>query len=108
MCRFHGGGAPQVKLKALERLKAMQPQALTTLEGLLTRSEFPTVQLAAVKDVLDRTEGKAMERVQADVDGSLQITWIGMTREKPNENGVLPPAGNAPVLEAELPEREST
>lgn len=58
---MHGGGNPAVKFKAMERLKALQPKAITTLETLLDRSEFPTVQMAAVRDVLDRTEGKAAE-----------------------------------------------
>jgi hypothetical protein len=75
VCRMHGGGAPQVKAAALERLKLMQPKALDTIDRLLGREEFPTVQLAAAKDVLDRTEGKAMERVEQHVDGDLVITW---------------------------------
>ncbi len=61
---MHGGSAPQVRFAALERLKALQPQAITTLEKLLNREEFPTVQMAAVRDVLDRTEGKAAESLR--------------------------------------------
>lgn len=64
VCRKHGGAAPQVKQKAQERLKAMQPLALNTIEGLMGRDEFPTVQLAASKAVIDWTEGRAMERVE--------------------------------------------
>lgn len=64
VCRMHGGAAPQVKFAAMERLKALQPKAVTTLETLLDRSEFPTVQMAAVRDVLDRTEGKAPDSVK--------------------------------------------
>jgi hypothetical protein len=64
VCRMHGGSAPQVKLAALERLKALQPKAITVLESLLDREEFPTVQMAAVRDVLDRTEGKPAESVK--------------------------------------------
>lgn len=64
VCRMHGGSAPQVKAKALERLKALQPKAITVLESLLDRQEFPTVQMAAVRDVLDRTEGKPAESVK--------------------------------------------
>ena len=75
VCRMHGGAAPQVKAAALERLKLMQPKALDTLDRLLGREEFPTVQLAAVKDVLDRTEGKAMERVEQHVDGDITLQW---------------------------------
>ena len=64
VCYYHGGAAPQVEFKAQERLKALQPQAITVLETLLDRSEFPTVQMAAVRDVLDRTEGKPAESVK--------------------------------------------
>lgn len=75
VCRMHGGAAPQVKFAAMERLKALQPKAVTTLETLLDRSEFPTVQMAAVRDVLDRTEGKAPEaiRITGKDDGPLEI-----------------------------------
>jgi hypothetical protein len=64
VCRMHGGSAPQVKLAAKERLMALQPLAIQTLNNLLKREEFPTVQLGAAKDVLDRTDGKAFEQPQ--------------------------------------------
>jgi len=69
VCRLHGGAAPQVKLAAMARLKAMQPKALDTLEALMDRDEFPTVQLQASKAVIDWTEGKAKESVQMEVSG---------------------------------------
>jgi len=61
--------------KALERIRELQPKAVQVLEQLLDRKEFPTVQMAAVRDVLDRTEGKAAEQVRltgAD-DGPIEI-----------------------------------
>lgn len=75
VCRNHGGKAPQVMNKALERIRELQPKAVQVLEQLLDRKEFPTVQMAAVRDVLDRTEGKAAEQVRltgAD-DGPIEI-----------------------------------
>jgi hypothetical protein len=60
---MHGGSAPQVKMAARERLMNLQPLAIQTLHNLLHRQEFPTVQLGAAKDVLDRTEGKAAESI---------------------------------------------
>ncbi len=63
VCRMHGGSAPQVKMAARERLMNLQPLAIQTLHNLLHREEFPTVQLGAAKDVLDRTEGKAAESI---------------------------------------------
>ncbi len=72
---MHGGGSPQVQFKAQERLKALQPKAVVVLESLLDRDEFPTVQMAAVRDVLDRTEGKPAEsvRLTGKDDGPLEI-----------------------------------
>lgn len=73
VCVMHGGKAPHVQFKAMERLKALQPKAVTVLERLLDRDEFPTVQMAAVRDVMDRTEGKAAESMALSVTGSLDI-----------------------------------
>jgi hypothetical protein len=76
VCRMHGGSAPQVIASAQERLKALQPQAITVLQTLLARTEFPTVQMAAVRDVLDRTEGKAAETQAVTHSGGLTIRHI--------------------------------
>lgn len=61
---MHGGAAPQVQASARERLMALQPKAIRTLDALLDAVDFPTVQLGAAKDVMDRTEGKATETLQ--------------------------------------------
>jgi hypothetical protein len=60
---MHGGSAPQVKAAARERFLALQPKAFLTLESLIDRTEFPTVQMAAVREVFDRTEGKPAQAV---------------------------------------------
>lgn len=75
VCRMHGGAAPQVKAKAAERLMALQPKAIQTLDALLGRDEFPTVQLGAAKDVLDRTEGKATETTRVEHSGGIDLAW---------------------------------
>ncbi len=77
MCYRHGGSAPQVMASARERLMALQPLAIQTLHGLLNREEFPTVQLGAAKDVLDRTEGKAAETlaVTGKDGGPVEFKW---------------------------------
>lgn len=69
MCRYHGGLAPQVIRSAMERLRAMQPTALHTIDTLMQRDEFPSVQFQASKAVIDWTEGKAQERVAVTVAG---------------------------------------
>ena len=78
VCRMHGGSAPQVKASAKERLMALQPKAIQTLNALLDASGFPTVQLGAAKDVLDRTEGKAKENLSlSGADGGpLEISLV--------------------------------
>lgn len=83
VCVMHGGKAPQVQASARERLMALQPKAIQTLDTLLSRDEFPTVQLGAAKDVLDRTEGKAAEMVQVTGKdgGPLVFRWEGDTDE---------------------------
>lgn len=63
VCRFHGGAAPQVKAKAMERLLAIQAPAIVRLAELVAQKEYPSTAMAAVKDVLDRTMGKPAESV---------------------------------------------
>lgn len=75
VCRMHGGSAPQVRQAARERLMALQPLAIQTLHNLMNRDEYPTVQLGAARDVLDRTEGKPHESVSVTGkdEGPLEI-----------------------------------
>lgn len=63
VCRMHGGAAPQVKQAALERLMAYQDRAIDRLFGLVEQEAYPSTAMQAVKDVLDRTMGKAHESV---------------------------------------------
>jgi hypothetical protein len=64
VCVKHGGGAPQVQLAALERLKSYQHKAIDRLFQLAEQQKFPSTALSAVKDVLDRTMGKPTETMQ--------------------------------------------
>jgi hypothetical protein len=76
VCRYHGGSAPQVQQKALERLLALQHPAIDTLAFLMEQKQaFPSTAYAAARDVMDRTEGKAIERVQQDVAATVTIRW---------------------------------
>lgn len=72
---MHGGGAPQVKQKALERLQALQHPAIDRLTKLIAQEEFPTVAYAASRDVLDRTLGKPTEQHTVEHSGGMEITW---------------------------------
>lgn len=73
VCRFHGGAAPQVKAKALERLQAYQDRAIDRLFELVEQAQFPSTAFAAVRDVLDRTMGKPTESVSVDHAGEVRI-----------------------------------
>ena len=74
VCRYHGGSAPQVKLKAEERLMALQGPAIVTMSDLMARrSEYPSTAYQAARDVLDRTMGKAAETVKQQHSGAITI-----------------------------------
>lgn len=77
VCRYHGGAAPQVRLAALERLKAYQDRAIDRLFKLVEQEGFPSTSLSAVKDVLDRTMGRPAETVQVTgaEGGPLVVRW---------------------------------
>jgi hypothetical protein len=66
---MHGGGAPQVKQKALDRLFALQHPAIDRLAKLIDQEQFPTVAYAASRDVLDRTLGKPAESQKVEHAG---------------------------------------
>lgn len=74
VCRMHGGSAPQVKLKAMERLMALQHPAIDRLTKLIDQEAFPTVAYAASRDVLDRTMGKPKETQALEHSGGITIT----------------------------------
>lgn len=73
VCRYHGGAAPQVKAKALERLQAYQNRAIDRLFELVEQTSYPSTAFAAVRDVLDRTMGKPIEQVSLDHSGAITI-----------------------------------
>ena len=74
VCPTHGGSAPQVQLAAQARLMALQHPAIDTLQFLMEqRQTFPSTAYAAARDVLDRTEGKAIETVKQEHSGELVI-----------------------------------
>ena len=54
VCRRHGGSAPQVRAKALERLHAAADWLMERLLEIAKSAENETVRLAAIKDALDR------------------------------------------------------
>jgi len=63
VCQWHGGGAPQVRAKAEERLRDLVDPAINRLEKLIDAT-YDAVALAAVKDVLDRAGYAASHRLE--------------------------------------------
>ena len=81
VCVKHGGGAPQVQEAAMARLRRLQHPALDTLEWLVKQREYPSAAMSAVRDVLDRTEGKAPESVDLRVTGQIDIVSVLKQRQ---------------------------
>jgi hypothetical protein len=73
VCRYHGGKAPQVAEKAMERLMRLQHPAISALEELIHQREYPSTRYAAIRDVLDRTEGRAKEQLDVKITGELEL-----------------------------------
>jgi len=84
---MHGGAAPQVQLAARARLLALQPKAIQRLDWLLDREEFPSTMYQAIKDVMDRTEGRAPDTVDMNVsvDWEKRIAGIKAARKRVGE-----------------------
>lgn len=67
MCKMHGGGAPQVKKAAADRLAEMVDPLLTELFRIAQSGENDAVRLAAIKDSLDRAGYKPREKVDVNM-----------------------------------------
>lgn len=74
VCQTHGGGAPQVKAAAAERLRALQYPALEAYEWLITQRDYPSAAFSAARDVMDRTDGKPIEKVALQHSGGIAIS----------------------------------
>ena len=68
VCKWHGGMAPQVQAKAMERIAAMVAPALYQLQCLMEEADTDTVKLAAVRDILDRAGYKPKDTVVHEVN----------------------------------------
>lgn len=79
VCKFHGGAAPQVRAKAIERLMQYQDRAIDRLFGLVEQQAYPSTAYQAVRDVLDRTMGKPAESINHDVTGAVEHVFRWMS-----------------------------
>ena len=80
---MHGGGAPQVKRSARDRLELLIDPAIEELERVMLTSESDAVRLAAARDILDRVLGKAQQPVDVTSGGQLMIkAYVGIDLER--------------------------
>ena len=82
VCRSHGGGAPQAKAKADQiiriaemRLRGLAPVAVATLEDLVTSADSEQVRLQAANSLVDRSVGRATERIQVAAAITVKRPW---------------------------------
>lgn len=59
---MHGGGAPQVKKKALQRLQEAADPAAAELVRISTKADSESVRVSAIKEILDRAGYTATQK----------------------------------------------
>ena len=64
VCPKHGGGAPQVKRKARERLNDLVDPAINQLDTRVSDKKNPSLALRAATDILDRAGFKPTDKVE--------------------------------------------
>ena len=82
VCMMHGGKAPQALAKAeaaLElaemRLRGLAGPTVATLEDLVTNATSKAVRLGAARNLVDRSVGKATERIQVAAQVVVRKPW---------------------------------
>ena len=82
VCKNHGGSSPQAQGKAAEmvelaalRLRNLAPRAVAELEALATSAESEAVRLGAANSLVDRSVGRATERIQVAAAITVKRSW---------------------------------
>ena len=82
VCRNHGGASPQAQAKAAEmvelaelRLRNLAPRAVATLEDLVINATSEQVRLGAANSLVDRSVGRATERIQVAAAITVKRPW---------------------------------
>ena len=82
VCRAHGGASPQARAKAAEmvelaalRLRNLAPRAVAELEALVTGADSEQVRLQAANSLVDRSVGRATERIQVAAAITVKRPW---------------------------------
>jgi len=82
VCAMHGGKAPAALAKAAEaielaelRLRGLAPRAVAELEALVTSADSEQVRLEAANSLIDRSVGRATERIQVAAAITVRRPW---------------------------------
>ena len=82
VCLNHGGGSPQAKAKAAAmveiaemRLRGLAPRAVAELEALVTTASSEQVRLQAANSLVDRSVGRATERIHVAAPITVKRPW---------------------------------
>ncbi len=82
VCRHHGGSSPQALTKAATavelaelRLRNIAPRAVDVLESLVTSGTSEQVRLQAANSLVDRSVGKATEKIQVAAAITVTRPW---------------------------------
>ena len=82
VCGTHGGRSPQAMAKASRmvelaemRLRGLAPVAVAQLESLVTGATSEAVRLGAARDLVDRSVGRATERIQVAAAITVKRPW---------------------------------
>ncbi len=82
VCRNHGGSSPQALAKAAAavelaelRLRNLAPRAVAELESLVTSADSEQVRLQAANSLVDRSVGRATERIQVAAAIVVKRPW---------------------------------
>jgi hypothetical protein len=97
---MHGGGAPQVKRSAQQRLAALVDPALDNMARALKSQNMRAV-VAAAKDILDRTVGRAVQPMRHS--GSIAV----QDEERQRTNELLKQATDDELREFEAINRQA-
>ena len=82
VCKNHGGSSPQALARAAAaveladlRLRNLAPRAVATLEDLVTNATSEQVRLGAANSLVDRSVGRATERIQVAAAITVKRPW---------------------------------
>jgi hypothetical protein len=89
VCNVHGGAAPQVKLAAELRIRALVDPSLDRIQRAIADDANPQLALAAARDILDRAGYRATEKVQSEGRTVIEIEYV----DRPNALEMKPSNG---------------